>query len=302
MISAFLNPIFPVFAIMLVAFIFAKANLFDRSSAQAINRFVFYAAVPSLLILLLSGAEFGEVDFRLLGFYFFSELCIYLGCSILFYTLFRCTLAESILLGMTACFVNHVFFVLPIASYLYGDDAVVPITAIIVVDTTIVFAGTTIGLEIASNRSQPWWRVATSFAKNPILMAIAAGLIVNGTGISLHAGITTFTNFVGSAAAPAALFSLGVILAQGSLFTLDYRAFAVTGFKIILHPLLAAFFFYGFVVLDPQSVDTAVLVAAGPCGAMPFVLALQYGVRADSIGRAIVYSTIMSLLTLSVLA
>jgi len=35
---------------------------------------------------------------------------------------------------------------------------------------------------------------------------------------------------------------------------------------------------------------------------MPFVLALQYKVRAESIGIAIIYSTIASLFTLSIIA
>ena len=41
------------------------------------------------------------------------------------------------------------------------------------------------------------------------------------------------------------------------------------------------------------------LTSAGPCGAMPFVLAVQYRVNPDSIGLAIVYSTLLSLLTLA---
>ena len=43
------------------------------------------------------------------------------------------------------------------------------------------------------------------------------------------------------------------------------------------------------------------LVAAGPCGAMPFVIALQYGVRTEVIAKAILVSTILSLVSLSIL-
>jgi len=54
MISAFLNPIFPVFAIMLVGIVFSRRGLFDSGAAHAINRFVFIVAVPALLLLLIS--------------------------------------------------------------------------------------------------------------------------------------------------------------------------------------------------------------------------------------------------------
>ena len=76
----------------------------------------------------------------------------------------------------------------------------------------------------------------------------------------------------------------------------------VTGLKIIVHPLLAWFLFAGYVDIDPLWRNPALLVAAGPCGAMPFVLAMQYRVRAESIGLAIIYSTVASLFTLSLLA
>ena len=302
MISAFLNPIFPVFAIMLVGIIFARAGLFDRDAAQAINRFVFYAAVPSLLILLLSQADLGTVDLRFLGLYFLAEVTLFVGGAVILHLLFKCGLAESILLGMASCFVNHVFFILPIATILYGQQSVAPISAIIVMDTTIIFGGAIVGLEIASHRSESRFEVLRSFLKNPVLLSIAAGLAINGMGIRLHEGIITFTDFVGSAAAPAALFSLGIILAQRRLLTLDYVAIMVTLLKVIGHPLVAWALFSSFMILDPIVRDPILLVAAGPCGAMPFVLAMQYKVRTESIGLAIIYSTVASLATLSLIA
>ena len=49
---------------------------------------------------------------------------------------------------------------------------------------------------------------------------------------------------------------------------------------------------------DPQ--ESALLVAAGPAGAMPFVLAVQYKVPVAAIARAILYSTLGSLVTVTV--
>ncbi len=302
MISAFLNPIFPVFAIMLAGIVFSRGGLFDGAAAQAINRFVFYVAVPALLFLLLSGADLGTMDYRLLGFYFFSEVLLYTGGAAIARIVFSCGPGEALLLGMASCFVNHVFFVLPIATILYGEQATTSITAIIAIDTTILFGGTIMGLEIASHRSESIWRVVRSFVRNPVLVSIALGLMVNISGLTLHEGIVTFTSFAGAAAAPAALFSLGIILARSRFLSLDYRAAMVTGLKIIIHPLVAWFFFTGFFEFDPLLRNPALLVAAGPCGAMPFVLAMQYKIRAESIGMAIIYSTVASLLTLSIIA
>jgi len=301
-LETFLNPIFPVFAIMLVGIIFAKRGLFDVSAAQAINKFVFFVAVPALLFSLLSSAPFGQVNYQLLGLYFLSEITVFTIGFLVARLLFKCSKGEAILLGMASSFVNHVFFILPIAAILYGDQAVIPITAIIVIDTTVVFGGAIIGLEFASHRGESLFKVTRSFFRNPVLMAIAVGLLVNALDLNVHAGIVTFTSFAGSAAAPAALFSLGLILAGTKIFHTDFPALAVTFLKILLHPFLAWLLFTSIGTSDQLWSDPAILVAAGPCGAMPFVLAMQYKIRAESIGLAIIYSTVASLITLSIIA
>lgn len=301
-VATFFNPILPVFAIMLVGLLFGRRGFFDAAAAQAINRFVFYVAVPALLFSLLSRAGFDQVDWRLLALYFLSEMILYGAGALVARFVFRREWGESLLVGMACCFVNHVFFVLPIARFLYGEVAAVPITAVIVVDTTLIFAGTIVGLEIASHRDEPPWRVWRFFVRNPVLVAISLGLAVNLLGLEVHEGIMTFCVFTGNAAAPAALFSLGVILAGAAGKGLDGVAVTATGMKVLLHPLVAWLLFRGLSGLDTVSGDSTLLIAAGPCGAMPFVLALQYNIASASIGRAIVYSTVASLFTLALLA
>ena len=301
-LETFLNPIFPIFAIMLIGIVFARCGLFDITAAQAINRFVFFVAVPALIFSLLSRASIGTVDWRLLGFYFLSEIVLFAAGTAVARKLFKCELGEALLLGMATCFVNHVFFILPIATLIYGEQAGVLITAIIVVDTSLIFGGTIVGLEIASSRDQSLWKVMRVIAGNPVLMAIFAGLLVNILGVNVHEGIKTFTSFAGSAAAPASLFSLGVILASTKGAALDFTAMTIAGLKVLLHPLVAWLLFTGFYDIDQLWRDPAMLAAAGPCGAMPFVLAMQYKIRAQSIGMAIIYSTVASLLTLAIIA
>jgi malonate transporter len=55
------------------------------------------------------------------------------------------------------------------------------------------------------------------------------------------------------------------------------------------------------VVMQPDWQTMAFLVAAGPCGAMPFVIALQYNIKPTVIAKAVLISTTLSLLSLSLL-
>lgn len=301
-LQTFLNPVLPVFAILGFGVFFARRGVFDIQAAGILNRFVFYIGVPALLFSLLQQAPIAVFEWRLLLLYFVSEMVVYAAGAAIARFWFRRNLRESLLLGMTACFVNHVFFVLPMARVLYGDAASVPIAAIITVDTALIFAVTIIGLELSAHGAHSGRKVATLLLKHPLLQAITAGLAINLLGIPLHGGIITFITFVGAAAAPVALFALGIILSSAGTHRLDAAALSIAGLKVVVHPLLAWWLFSSAYQANPAWTGPALLVAAGPCGAMPFVLALQYKVDATTIAKAIVYSTLASLLTLALIA
>ena len=301
--QTFLNPVLPIFAILGFGMLFARRGIFDASAASVLNRFVFYIGAPALLFSLLISAPLVDFEWQVLALYFASEMGIYAAGTALARYAFRRERRESLLLGMTACFVNHVFFVLPMARVLYGDAASAPIAAIIAVDTVLIFALTIVALELSAPGVHSGRKVLALLVKHPLLQAIAAGLLVNLLGIPLHDGINTFVRFVGTAASPIALFALGIILASTVNRGLDKTALSIVGLKVIAHPLLAWFLFSGAATLaNPAWTSTALLVAAGPCGAMPFVLALQYKINVTTIARAIGYSTLVSLLTLALMA
>lgn len=301
-IQTFLNPVFPVFAIMLVGIIMGRRGFFDQDAARALNKFVFYVVLPPLIFSLIMSATLEELNYRLVFFYYLAEIFLIVVSTIIIRKLLRRSLAESVLLGMASGFANHVFFILPIVTELYGDAARAPLTALIFVDTILIFGGMTMCMEVVAHRGQSAGKVFLSFVRNPVLIAMTVALIINALGFELHEGVETFTSFAGHAAPPVSLFALGVILAQRRFLPLDSGALVITLIKIIVHPLLVWCLFSWAGGHDPVWAPTIQLTAAAPCGAMPFVLALQYRVKADSIGLAIVYSTIASLITLSIIA
>jgi predicted permease len=301
--QVFLNPVLPIFAILGFGILFAQRGIFDTNAASVLNRFVFYAGAPALLFSLLTGASLAEFEWRVLILYFTSEMAVYAAGMMLARWVFRRDWREAMLLGMTACFVNHVFFVLPMARVLYGEAASAPIAAIVVVDTVLIFALTIVALELSAPGVHSGRHVLALLIKHPLLQAIGAGLLVNLAGIPLHDGISTFTHFVGAAAAPIGLFALGIILSSTGSRNVDKLAMSIVGLKVLVHPLLAWLLFSNAAALaNPAWTSTALLLAAGPCGAMPFVLALQYKVNVTTISRAVGYSTLLSLVTLAVMA
>ena len=301
-LQTLLNPVLPVFALLGLGAVFARRGVFDAAAAGVLNRFVLLISVPTLLFGLLSQVDIRHFQWSVLGLYFASEAAVYaLGAGLARWVLGR-GWRESLLLGMTASFVNHVLFVLPMARVLYGEAASAPIVGIITIDSALIFSAHVIGLELAEHGCGSLRLAARQLLGHPLLLAIGAGLAANLLEIPLHAGLFTFTQLAGATAAPVSLFALGIILSAPGDRSLDKAAWGIAALKVMLHPLLAWWLLSQLAVPAPAWSGPALLVAAGPCGAMPFVLALRYGVPAASIARAIIYSTAASLLTLSLIA
>lgn len=304
MIDVFLNAVLPVFAVVALGFAFCKTGVFDGAMAMAINRFVFYAALPVLLFRLIATAPFEDFEWPFILAYAISELTLYAVGFFVARIGFRRSRLESLLLGMSTGFANHVFFVLPIARQLYGEEAIVPIVGVIALDAVVFLGGMVLILEATSDEARGLapLHLLRLFARNPQILGIAAGVTASVFSLPLDPGLDLFTNFLGETAAPCSLFALGVMLAARASsvsfgLPATMAALKLGGMPIVLWLLLTTAF-----QVSPEWSSLAMMVAAGPAGAMPFVLGLQYKVPVDAIVPTILISTLGSLLTVTLVS
>ena len=202
----------------------------------------------------------------------------------------------------TLALTNHVLFVLPIATTLFGEDAVTPIIAIISMDGILVFSGTIILMDVLTSRGTSFGFTVGKIVRNPPLIAMVLGLIFGVLNLTIPKGIDVFLANLGGTASPVLLFAIGVILSQPRDSAGILLPATITGMKLVVHPLLAFGIFSGMLSLAPQVLTSAMMVAAAPCGVMAFMLALNYGVRVDVIARAILFTSVGSLITLTIAA
>ena len=298
--SALADPILPVFAVMALGAILGKAGIFSEEMARHINAFVFYVGQPALIFLLASNAPFGDYNITALGLHVAAEIAIYAAVATLAYKVFGRELRESILLGMTVVFVNHLYYILPIVQLMRGTSATVPIEAAIFVDVTLFFCGTIVVMDLITRGPGGLASTPLMLAKNPALIALLLGIAANAASGALPSGLETFARFAGASAPPISLFALGVMLSRATTLRPDKLLSSLIATKVLIHPLIAIGLFSAAAVPTAWSAPL-VLVAAGPCGAMSFVIALQYKVETATISKAILISTVITLITLSYL-
>ncbi|MGI3185453.1 AEC family transporter [Nioella aestuarii] len=302
MLDQLLNGVLPVFGIGAVGYVLGLRGTFDFNMAMALNKFVMFVAMPALGFQLLAHAPLAEFDQAMLAGYFVTEVLMYTAGFLIARLVFKTDVMEAALLGLAIALTNHILFVLPIAITLFGEDAVTPIVAIISMDGMLIFSGSLILMDVLATKDASLGHTIGKVVRNPPLVAMTLGLAIGVMGVSVPVGIDVFMDFLGGAASPVLLFALGIILSQKASGSRPMLPVAITGVKLVVHPLLAWAIFAGVLHLSPEVRNPAMMVAAAPCGVMAFMLALNYGVRVDAIARAILYSSIGSLVTVTVAA
>jgi malonate transporter len=303
--SAILNIIAPVFALILVGYAVARTPKWTPDATRYFNNFVFYVALPTLLFgKLASGEAFDGVEPLIVAAYFGGGLISMILLMAFSRLVFDLSGEERALMGMSAGFSNTVLLGLPLIVLTFGDASLGPITTMIAFNTLILLPTTIILVEIARGRrdQQSIAKIAlaplASMIRNPILIAIVAGAAWSFTGLALP--LERFIDLLSGAAGPCALFVLGASLAEYKLAGQPAETASMTIAKLIVHPVLVWLLCTEVFVLDTLTTNVATMMAAVPVGATVFTVAQQYRVFVGPVTSSILISTAISAGTLAV--
>ncbi len=304
--SAIVNAVLPLFALILLGYVSAQRRLLGAAAVESLNTFVVWMALPALLFQAMAQIELDEL--RQPGYFLAFTLAMVL--VFLLGGLLRGRGAASLTLrsieAMAAAYANVGFMGIPLILILYGDAALPPTIIATLLTACALFATTIILIEFDRQSSphlgQSLWRVGVALIRNPLVFSPLAGLALAFAGIRLPHAVLQFTTLLGNAASPCALVTIGLFLAQSrSTGEAGGPVLRVVTLKLLLHPALTALLVYGVFDMPRLWADTAVLLSALPVGTGPFMLAALYRQGAELSSRAILISTVLSLVTVSAL-
>ena len=299
MLDVFLSAVLPIFALMALGLVLGRMAVFDQVMALAINRFVFLVSIPALIFGLLSRSPIEQFNWLALAAFAAIELAMYVAGFLVARYGFRREIREALLVGLATAFANHLLFILPIATTLFGEGSAIPIVAIASVDALFIYGGTLLLMDALSETDGSITRVLFAFSRNPQILAIIGGVAIGISDFELAEGLQVFTNFAGSTAAPCSLFALGVILSRRGGDEALMLPLAISGLKLIVFPLFCWGLIVGLLDVEWTWAKPTTMVAAAPSSAMAFVLAVNYRVSAAAIARTILMTMIGSLLTIT---
>ena len=306
-----MNPIFdvifPVFAIIGMGYGAAKLNWVKESTVDGLSDFTYHFAVPVMLVQSISRSSLPEqVPWAFLFSYYgasFSVLTLgLLSCR----NLLGRDFGDSAMHGFTSTFPNTVLLGIPIVLMAFGEEATVPLFLIISLHSTLLLPVITTLMEVAKGRNASLAKVGRNalrgIAANPIILSLVSGIVMNLLDLRLPAALDPVAELMGNAVTPCSLFALGATLTRFQIAGRWKDMGMVVIAKLLLQPLIVATL--AIVVFQLEYglwVQVAILIAAQPVGVTPYLFASRYQVNVALASNAMLITTLISPITLSVL-
>jgi malonate transporter and related proteins len=206
--------------------------------------------------------------------------------------------------ALAASFPNSGYMGIPLFLLAFGEAGSLPVIVANVAQSITIFFVALFLVELGGGSGSLGRRLAPIFKNlllNPFLIASALGLALNASGIGLSGPFETMFKTLAAAASPCALFALGLFMV-GKPITRGLPEVAWLAFaKLVLHPIVAWVIAAHLCRLPPDTVRALVLISALPTGALVFVVAQRYNVYVQRGSAAVLVSTVLSILTISVL-
>ena len=296
--------VFPLFSLFFLGFISGKLKNIPLSGLDWLNFFVVYLALPSLMYQLLAKTPVEEfANFSYLATTTFVTLCVFSATFFLAALFNRGNVAESTIQGFAGAYGNIGYLGPPLAIAAFGPTAGVPVALIFCLDNAMhfTFAPMLMAMHGAGDvKFVPMVRqILAKMFGHPIIIATLLGIGSAYLELELPDALDALLGLLAAAAAPCALFAMGITAALQPLRSVPFELGYLLPIKLIVHPVLMWIALTTFGDFEPVWVYSAVLLAALPSATNVYVIAQQYGYWRERASSTVAVSTLLSILTVT---
>ena len=294
----------PFFGLILLGFVLGKLIDIEEAGLAWMNAFIIYLALPALYFNLISVTPISELaNWR---FILVTSLCTLAafatGLGIGWFAA-RGRLDEATIQGVGAGYSNVGYMGPGLTLATFGTASVAPTALIFAFDSAIFFTLVPFLMGIASGSKESLARTGLVALRrvltHPFNVSIMLAALAAWAEWTPPQTINKILVWLQNAAAPCALFVMGVTVALRPVRGVAKETPPLLLVKLILHPLLvwvAMMWVGGF---NPVWVHTAVLMAALPPALNTFVMARQYDVYVERASNLIMAGTVASVFTVT---
>ncbi len=298
--------VLPFFGLILLGFIAAKITKQPEQAMGWLNTFIIYLALPALFFKLLAKtpieklASWGFVTTNISATFIIFAVAFTIARMIM-----RAGIPDATIQGLAGAYGNIGYMGPGLAILTFGETAAVPVALIFCFENIMHFTVAPTLMAIAGGKSGGIPALILAIVRkivfHPFIIATAFGVGAAVLGVSPPLPMERLIGYLAQAAAPCALFAMGVILALRPLKRAPVELTFIVPLKLLAHPVLMYVALGWAGDFDPVWVYTAVLLAALPSATNVFVIGQQYGVWVERASATILVTTVLSVLSVSAL-
>ena len=211
-----------VFAVVIaVGWALVRFGAVPAGSDTILTGVCFYAATPALLVTTIGGADLATVVSRATLAGLFAETLGIVSAWLVHRLALRRSVAESTIGALAAGYVNAANLGIPVLIVLLGDATA--IAPILLLQLLVISPAAFAVLDVSTARGRgtgPGPAAWTAPLRNPLLLGVVAGLVVNLTGWDAGAAagglVANSLSTLGALAVTLMMLSLGMSLAASS--------------------------------------------------------------------------------------
>jgi malonate transporter len=305
---------FPFFALVAAGYLAARRRLVPIEAIPGLNIFVLYFALPCMLFSFGARTPVAQLlDAPVLMVWGLGALAM-VGGVVAVTRRGRIGWNDASFGALVAAFSNTGFMGVPLLAALLGAGVAGPVMLTIMFDVVV-----TSSLCIALSRLDGANASAGAALRqalrgvflNPLLWAILLGALASALKFGLPGPLDRTIVMMAEAASPAALFTIGAVLARPALIAAQggvaptrapvSEVLPVVIAKLLVHPLLIYALGRGAMALGlpigTEALVAIVLVAALPSASNVSMLAERYGADNGRIARIILWTTVAAFFT-----
>jgi hypothetical protein len=299
-----INLALPYFGLIFIGFACGKTKALPESGLAWMNFFLLYVSLPALLFGIMAKTPFAELNnppflvATTLGTTSAFLLAMFAGRLI-----GRLSLREATLAGLSGGYGNIGYMGPGLSLAVLGSKAAAPTALIFCCDSIFLFSIVPLLIGLTDSKHRPLLPtlglVLRQIVSNPLIMSACAGALAAALHLHPPTAIDNMLSFLQNAAAPTALFVLGVTVALRPFGRVPWEVLAVVAVKTLIHPLIV---FGLLLLLGPFAqpwAATAVLMASLPPALNVFVIARQNESWIEPASVVVLIGTFASVVTLT---
>jgi predicted permease len=299
-----LNLALPYFGLIFIGFACGKTRGLPESGLAWMNFFLLYVSLPALLFRIMSETPFSELNNPpFLIATTLATVSAFVLAMVAGRIIGDLSLRKATMAGLAGAYGNIGYMGPGLALAVLGSKAAAPTALIFCCDSIFLF--TIVPLLMAlTDREHPSFLHAVGIAArqivlNPLIMSAVLGALVAALHIPLPTALDRTLLFLQNAAAPTALFVLGVTVALRPFDRVPWEVPGVIAIKLLIHPLIVFGLMLLFGPFAQPWAATAVLMAALPPALNVFVIARQNNTWIEPASVAVLIGTFASVVTLT---